>query len=747
MNTATPMATSAGAVKATSPRRNLATLQRQLFIYAQDLRDLMEQQALLQRRYQLVLQSHGRSNQSADVLLDAIPKSIDAYLVTDSQGEIVRASPGAQRAFASGGPELKGKFIWQYIHWSHLEIVTTLLAKFVGVGATGAVEQRKLVLLDSTMQRDIIYDALVMPVRKLDRLEMFWLLSAEVQSGLSDIEIQKLMLMSSDCAEGLLICDASGLVRSVNPAFSRITGYSASDMVGENPRLLSSGRQDADFYRSFWTYLTDAGSWTGEFFNRKKNGHIYAEWKSVRAVKNERDETVSYISAIVDITHRDSEAQQLANLAYHDSLTGLPNRRLLEDRLTQAMVIASREASNFCVMYIDLDKFKPINDEFGHQVGDLVLLEVSARLQATVRHSDMVARVGGDEFVILLQSPVNDEDAYSIASSVLSALSAPIQLPDGKVLSISVSMGGARYPIDGDDVPTLLQNADAAMYGAKRFGLDFSFFETGSIVHPAPDLGFEIWKALERQELYLLYQPQVTPDKSRTVRGCEVLLRWKHAVFGDLFPLTFIPIAERNGAIVALGYWVLETACQQLSQWQAGGLPDLTLSVNISSRQLQDPQFAERVGQILLAHGIKPSSLELEISEADAMQYLQDGRSRLSQLREMAVKIAIDDFGSGYSSLSRLASLPIHRLKIDQSFVRDLAQSGEARAISDCFIGVAAAMGMQVTAGGVESEAQMEVLASQGCNLVQGYLTGKPMSAEAFLSWALPSGQQPPERV
>lgn len=744
MNTATRHEP-AVAVKAASPQRKLEALQRQLFIYAQDLRDLMEQQTQLQRRYQLVLQSQGRASQSSDVLLGAIPKTIDAYFVTDSQGEIVRASPGAQRALAPGGPDLQGKFIWQFIHGSHLEIVTALLAKFVGVGATGALEQRKLVLLDNAMPRAIIYDALVMPVRRLDRLEITWLLSPEVQSGLSALEIQKLMLMSSDCSEALVITDANGLVRSVNPAFSSITGYSGADVIGENPRILSSGRQDADFYRSFWAYLIDAGSWTGEFFNRKKNGHIYTEWKTVHAVKNEKNETVSYISAMLDITHRDSDAQQLSDMAYHDSLTGLPNRRLLEDHLTQAISTASRDGSHFCVMYIDLNKFKPINDEFGHQVGDMVLREVSARLQATVRHSDVVARVGGDEFVILLQDPVNDEDAYSIASSVLSALGAPIPLADEKALSIGVSIGGARYPADGEDVATLLKNADAAMYGAKRFGLDFSFFDTGTSVHPVPDLGFDIWHALEHQQLHLLYQPQVTPDGSHQLRGCEVLLRWKHPLYGDVLPLTFIPIAERNGAIVALGYWVLQTACQQLSQWQSGGLRDLTLSVNISSRQLQDAQFTARLGEILLAHPITPGTLELEISEADAMQYLQDGRSRLSQLKEMAVEIAIDDFGSGYSNLSRLSALPIRRLKIDQSFVRDLAQSSEARAISSCFIGIAIAMGMEVTAGGVESEAQMDILASQGCNLVQGYLTGKPMPADALLEWSKANGPLAPE--
>ncbi len=747
MTPAAPGDPADAAAKAAAPRRSLATLQQQLFSYAQDLRDLMEQQSLLQQRYQLALQSHGSSTHSADVLLDAIPKTIDTYLVTDSQGEIVRASPGAQRAFASGGAELKGKFIWQFIHWSHLEIVTKLLAKFVGVGATGAVEQRKLVLLDRALPRAIIYDALVIPVRKLDRMEIVWLLRAEVQSGLSDIAIQKLMLTSSECAAGLFIADANGLVCGVNSAFSRVTGYSGADLVGENPRLLSSGRQDADFYRSFWAHLVEAGSWTGEFFNRKKNGRIYTERKTVRAVKNEKDETVSYINAMVEISHDESETQPRTNPAHHDALTGLPNRRLLEDRLTQAMANARDGSNKFCLMHIDLNRFKPINDEFGHQVGDQVLREVSARLQATVRQSDMVARVEGDEFVILLQNPVHNEDAHSIASSVLTALAAPVELADGKGLKLSVSIGCARYPLDGDDVATLLKHADAAMYSAKRLGLEFSFFEADSIVQPGPDMGADILLALERQQLHLVYQPQVTPDKFHQLRGCEVLLRWNHPLLGEVLPLTFIPIAEKNGAIVALGYWVLETACEQLSAWQKDGLLGLTLSVNISSRQLQDPQFAQRVSQILRTHGIKPSSLELEITEADAMQYLQDARSRLSQLRELEVKLAIDDFGSGYSKLSSLGSLPVQRLKIDRNFVRDLAQSSAARAMSECFIGIAATLGMDVTAGGVETQAQLDVLASQGCHLVQGFLTGKPMAADAFAAWARESGQAACDRA
>jgi diguanylate cyclase (GGDEF)-like protein/PAS domain S-box-containing protein len=722
--------------------QTLQELQHQLLIYAQDLHDLLNQQTLLQKRYQMVLQSQGRSDQSADVLLHAARHSVQLFLVTNNQGEITSASAAAQQALASGGQDLRTQFIWQFSHPDHLNTINDLLGKFLDRGTNGAAQQRKLMLFDRDKHGCAAYDALVIPVRKIDRLEIYWLLQAQTQSGWSDQDIQATLLMSGDCAEGLMITDAQGVIHSVNAAFSQITGFSAAQAMGQNPRLLKSDRQDTDFYRAFWTQLVDAGNWTGEFFNRRSDGHIYTEWKTVKAVCNANGETISYVCAFTDISHRAQDARQLAELAYRDALTGLPNRRYLDEQLTLAIAAASSKGSEMCVMYLDLDQFKPVNDQFGHGVGDQVLTEVGARLSASVRQSDTVARVGGDEFVILLQSPVSDEGVYGVASSILSALRAPIQV-DLHSVNVGVSIGCARYPVDGDDAATLLQNADSAMYGAKRFGLEFSFFDTGAVAHPAPDLSFDIWRAVERSEMHLLYQPQVASDSSRKLRGCEVLLRWNHAIFGEVSPLTFIPIAEKNGAIIKLGEWVLETACMQLARWHTDGLSDLTLSVNVSSRQLQDPKFAAHLGQMLLNSGIDPSALELEIAETDAMLELRKPRSQLSQLRGLGVKVAIEDFGAGYSSLTGLRSLPVDRLKISQGFVHELAQSRDARAISDCLVGIGNAMGLQVTAGGVESLDQLNVLAAQGCGLVQGYFTGKPMSAPALLAWALQAAPPP----
>jgi diguanylate cyclase (GGDEF)-like protein len=495
--------------------------------------------------------------------------------------------------------------------------------------------------------------------------------------------------------------------------------------------LLSSGRHDDKFYKSFWAELNALGSWSGEFFNRRKSGQIFPEWKTIRAVRNAAGDTLAYLSVSADITPQRNDSDQLARMAYHDTLTGLPNRSLLEDRMAQSLSRAKRDGTGLSLFFIDLDRFKPINDQLGHEVGDQVLQEVARRLEKSVRQGDTAARVGGDEFVILLQSVVRAEDVESIANVVLSRLSAPVVVGEHQLL-VGASIGCARYPQDGGDLGTLLKHADQAMYAAKRLGgSHFCLHEIRGSPNAVANLGHDLWRALERKEMHLVYQPQVTA--SGALRGCEALLRWTHATLGAVPPLTFVPLAEANGAILPLGDWVLDSACRQLKRFQNAGLRDLTMAVNVSARQLNDPDFPSRVCQALLATGIAPHTLELEVTESEALQCESDGQRRLQSLRALGVKIAIDDFGIGFSSLSRLQMLPIDRLKIDQSFVRELATSFNARAISQCFVSLGLAMGLEVVAEGVETGEQHQVLTEQGCHLIQGYFTGRPMSAEALL--------------
>lgn len=708
-------------------------LRSQLYRYAQDLQELMEQHGQLQSRYQAVLQSQGRASLSNDLLLVGLRDGDTPYLVTDSSGNVTGVNACTEPLLCESGFDLRGLSLMQLVPQAQRKTLEALLAQLTGLNGNSAILQCQIDLFDG-LERDGMshFDVLIVPLQADARVEFFWLLHPSASGTADHLSAVQQFELLTDSRHGLLLTDASGMICATNPAFSRITGFASSEVCGRNPQMLSSGRHDSGFYQAFWSELTTLGSWSGEFFNRRKNGQIYPEWSTVKAVKNVVGDTLAYLSVFADSSHHLNDTEQLARLAYHDALTGLPNRRLLEDRLAQALSLAKREGSGLSLFFIDLDRFKPINDEFGHEVGDLVLQEVARRLKKSVRQGDTAARVGGDEFVILLQSAVRTEDVESIASTVLSKLSQPIKVASHQLL-LGASIGCARFPQDGSDMATLLKHADSAMYAAKRFGGNhFCFHEFEGKHNAYADLGLDLWRALERHEMHLLYQPQVTAGGQ--LRGCEALLRWTHATLGMVSPLTFIPIAEANGAILSLGDWVLDTACRQLKQMQDAGLQHLTMAVNVSSRQLRDPNFAKRVCQILLAAGVAPQALELEVTETEALQGEVDGRQLLRSLREMGVKIAIDDFGTGFSSLSRLHALPIDRLKIDQSFVRDLATSVNARAISQCFVSMGQAMGMEVVAEGVETSEQHEVLSAQGCHLIQGYFTGRPMTADALLA-------------
>jgi diguanylate cyclase (GGDEF)-like protein len=414
--------------------------------------------------------------------------------------------------------------------------------------------------------------------------------------------------------------------------------------------------------------------------------------------------------------------------------------------MAQTLKLAQRDASGFSLLFIDLDRFKPINDTLGHEVGDLVLQEVSLRLNSAVRRGDTAARTGGDEFVILLQNTAAPAQIENVVNAILYKLSEPIRVGEHQLM-IGASIGCARYPEDASDTTTLLKHADNAMYAAKCFGGNhFCFHDPLWQSKGQANLGLNLWQALERNEMHLVYQPQVNAEGH--LRGCEALLRWNHPELGAVPPGTFIPIAETNGAILPIGDWVLETACWQLKHWQLAGLHRITMSVNVAARQLDDPGFADRVNRIVLSSGVAPQDLALEITESEALQTESNGYSHLKTLRAMGFKLAIDDFGTGYSSLSRLQFLPVDSLKIDQSFVQALGTDEKAQAISQCFVSMGLAMGMQVVAEGVETDEQHQTLKAQGCQLIQGYLTGRPMAPDALLNHFLcPTESSPTDDI
>ncbi|MDX1605407.1 MAG: EAL domain-containing protein [Candidatus Competibacterales bacterium] len=537
--------------------------------------------------------------------------------------------------------------------------------------------------------------------------------------------------------EGIMITDANARIVDVNQTFTEITGYSRDEVIGRNPKLLKSGRQDPGFYEQMWQTLLREGHWRGEIWSQRKNGEQYAELLNISAVYDSTGEVSHYIGLFSDISRLKEQQERLELLAHYDALTRLPNRILLADRLQLALNHAARADSLLAVCYLDLDGFKPINDKLGHDNGDRLLIEVAQRLTASLRDSDTVARLGGDEFVLLLNGLDTVEQCEHILQRLLDDLSRPYVLEGAQSAAISASIGVALYPTDGMDPDTLLRHADQAMYLAKqagrnRYHLFDSEYDRRSQVRYAVLSRLE--EALEAGEFRLHYQPRVDMRRDQ-VAGVEALIRWQHPERGLLEPAEFLPDIENTDLAVRLGDWVLEQVLRQLEAWQAQGL-ELAANINISGRHLQQRHFSYHLKQLLRRHpSISANRLQLEVLETAALDDMGLVASVIGDCHELGVSFALDDFGTGYSSLTYLKRLPADVLKIDRSFVRDMLEDPEDLAIVDGIVGLAQAFRREVVAEGVETVEHGVLLLQLGCDQAQGYGIARPMPAEMLPGW------------
>jgi diguanylate cyclase (GGDEF)-like protein/PAS domain S-box-containing protein len=537
-------------------------------------------------------------------------------------------------------------------------------------------------------------------------------------------------------SEGIMVTDADNMIKTVNPAFTRITGYSPEEVIGQSPSILSSGRHDERFYEELWDSVLHKRYWSGEIWNRRKDGSVFPEWLSIAAIPDEDGIAKEYVAVFSDISKHKENEEQIRYQANYDALTGLPNRSLLSDRLEQAIGSALREQWRLAILFVDLDQFKMVNDTFGHVMGDELLQLVAARITECVRESDTVARFGGDEFIILLQD-VSDMDAVAtIATKVIDRITKVFSLYEREIY-IGASVGITIFPDDAMNADSLLRNADMAMYQAKERGRNNYQFFTASMQQKTLErqqLELDLRLAVQRGELEIYYQPVVDAEYGRVV-SVEALLRWNHPHRGIILPNVFIPLAEDCGLIGPIGEWVIKGACQQLSKWHKAGYSDLRMAVNLSSRQRELGLEAVYLSQVLQETSLQPGMLTMEITESLLLRDTEEAVTWLSSFKKLGVNLSVDDFGTGYSSLSYLKRFPVDILKIDRSFINDLPNDADDVSLVKTIVAMADSLNLGLIAEGVETREQAEFLVRNGCTNLQGYYYARPMSANAMTAW------------
>jgi diguanylate cyclase (GGDEF)-like protein/PAS domain S-box-containing protein len=660
----------------------------------------------------------------------------DPIFVKDNDHRIVLANPAFYEMFGIDESSAIGKTLAEMVPADEREHFLAVDRRVLDTGRAD-ISEESLTLNDST--RTVVTTKTRFIDSQGDRY---------IVGSIHDITERKLIdaqvriaATVFDSQEGMTVTDANATILRVNPAFTRITGYTSEEAVGQNPRILKSGRQDDDFYVHMWDRIVREGVWEGEIWNRRKNGEIYPEYLIITAVKDDTGAVTNYVATFNDITLSKASAEEIKNLAFYDQLTSLPNRRLLLDRLRKALATLSRSGREGALLFLDLDNFKNLNDTLGHDIGDLLLRQVAGRLTACVREGDTVARLGGDEFVVMLED-LSERDieaaaqAGVIANKIITALNQPYQL-DIHSYQNTPSIGITLIREYDQGVEELLKQADIAMYQSKKDGRNtIRFFDPKmqESLRERVQLENDLCQALAEMQFELYYQIQV--NRTNQPVGVEALIRWQHPERGLLGPAEFIPHAEESGLILSIGNWVLESACKMLKSWQVDErMRNLVLSINVSAKQFHQADFATHIGERIAHYGIDPTRLKLELTESLLIVDTDDTISKMRALNTLGIRLSLDDFGTGYSSLQYLKRLPLEQLKIDKSFVTDIETDSDDRAIVTTVIAMAKNLKVEVIAEGVETEAQKLFLIEKGCDRFQGYLFGRPQPWKQMLEF------------
>jgi diguanylate cyclase (GGDEF)-like protein/hemerythrin-like metal-binding protein/PAS domain S-box-containing protein len=682
-------------------------------------------------------QMEARLKDSESRLRAIIENEPECIKIVDANGNLVQMNPaGLKMIEADSAEQVVGKSVLSVIAPEHLKAFADMHERIIA----GKTEQLEYEIIGIKGGRRWV-DTHAVPMQEADGHTVHLAVTRDIQERKQAEHQLRIAATVFESQEGMMVTDANQIILKVNKAFALITGYSAEEVIGKSPSILQSGRHHQEFYDAMWETVHETGAWEGEVWSRRKNGEIYPEYLAIAAVKNQEGMITHYVGTLTDITFRKASEEEIERLAFYDPLTRLPNRRLLQERLKTALALSHRSGRKGALLFIDLDNFKALNDTLGHAMGDLLLQQVAERLVSSVREHDTVARLGGDEFVIMLEGLSMTmieaiKQSEAIGNKILAAINQPFQLGKHEYLS-TPSIGIALF--DGSDLADeLLKHADIAMYQAKTSGRNaLRFFDPHMqhVISARVSLEDELRKALVRQQFELYYQIQV--ENPQRVVGVEALIRWSHPERGLIQPSEFIPLAEETGLILSIGQWVLEKACAQLNVWQQEfPTSNLALSVNVSAKQFFQADFAAQVQACIQRHAINPKLLKLELTESILIKNIENTIATMNALGEIGVQFSLDDFGTGYSSLQYLKRLPLTQLKIDRSFVKDIAIDKDDQAIVRTIVAMATSLNLSVIAEGVETEQQLQLLSGLGCANYQGYLFSRPVPIEkldAFL--------------